>query len=89
MLGFLQHVETTRHNQVATRNQRLAGLRTFFEYVGRRLPEMLPVCEHVAMIATKRTPRPETRFLNREESPRCSRSCRGMGDMRGVIALCC
>ena len=39
VLGFLQHLETTRHNCVATRNQRLAGLRTFFEYVGRRLPE--------------------------------------------------
>lgn len=34
VLGFLQHLETTRHNRVATRNQRLAGLRTFFEYVG-------------------------------------------------------
>jgi hypothetical protein len=41
VLGFLQHLETTRHNHVATRNQPLAGLRTFFEYVGRRLPEML------------------------------------------------
>jgi integrase/recombinase XerD len=67
VLGFLQHLETTRHNHVATRNQRLAGLRTFFEYVGRRLPEMLHVCERVAAIATKRTPLPETRFLDREE----------------------
>jgi integrase len=67
LLGFLQHLETTRHNHVATRNQRLAGLRTFFEYVGRRLPEMLHVCERVAAIPTKRTPLPETRFLDREE----------------------
>jgi integrase/recombinase XerD len=67
VLGFLQHLETTRHNHVATRNQRLAGLRTFFEYVGRRLPEMLHVCERVAAIPTKRTPLPETRFLDREE----------------------
>ncbi len=67
VLGFLQHLEATRHNRVATRNQRLAGLRTFFEYVGRRLPEMLHVCERVAAIPTKRTPLPETRFLDREE----------------------
>ena len=67
VLGFLRHLETTRHNHVATRNQRLAGLRTFFEYVGRRLPEMLHVCERVAAIPTKRTPLPETRFLDREE----------------------
>lgn len=67
VLGFLQHLETTRHNHVATRNQRLAGLRTFFEYVGRRLPEMLHVCERVVPIPTKRTPLPETRFLDRED----------------------
>jgi site-specific recombinase XerD len=67
VLGFLQHLETTRHNHVATRNQRLAGLRTLFEYVGRRIPEMLHVCERVAAIPTKRTPCPETRFLDREE----------------------
>jgi integrase len=67
VLGFLQHLETTRHNHVATRNQRLAGLRTFFEYVCRRLPEMLHVCERVAAIPMKRTPLPEARFLDREE----------------------
>ena len=52
---------------MATRNQRLTGLRTFFEYVGRRLPEMLHVCERVAAIPTKRTPLPETRFLDRAD----------------------
>ena len=67
VLGFLQYLEATRHNHVPTRNQRLAGLRTFFEYVGRRIPEMLQVCERVAAIPTKRTPCPETRFLDREE----------------------
>ena len=52
---------------MATRNQRLTGLRTFFEYVGRRLPEMLHVCERVAAIPTKRTPLPETQFLDRAD----------------------
>lgn len=67
VLGFLHHLETTRHNHVPTRNQRLAGLRTFFEYVGRRLPEHLSVCEQVAAIPIKRTPVPEMRFLDRTE----------------------
>jgi integrase/recombinase XerD len=67
VLGFLQHLETTRHNHVPTRNQRLAGLRTFFEYLGRRLPERLQVCEQVAAIPIKRTPLPEMRFLDRTE----------------------
>lgn len=67
VLNFLRDLEQQRHNGVSTRNQRLAALRTFFEYVGRQVPEMLPVCERVAAIPTKRTPPPETRFMTREE----------------------
>lgn len=64
---FLRHLEEKRHNHVRTRNQRLAALRTFFEYLGSRLPEHLVVAERVAMIPTKRAPPPETRFLERDE----------------------
>src|SRR6266540_1918301 len=67
VLAFLQHLETARRNHVPTRNQRLAGLRTFFEYFARRLPERLQVCEQVAAIPIKRTPLPEMRFLDRTE----------------------
>jgi len=67
VLGFLQHLEDARHNRVPTRNQRLAALHTWFEYVGRQAPEMLHVCERVARIPTKRTPTPETRFMDRGE----------------------
>ena len=62
VLDFLQHLGAVRHNHVPTRNQRLTGLRTFFEYLGRRLPEQLHVCEQVAAIPIKRTPLPEMRF---------------------------
>jgi site-specific recombinase XerD len=67
VLGFLRHLEETRHNHISTRNQRLTALRTWFEYVGRQVPEMLRVCERAAGIPTKRTPLPETRFMDREE----------------------
>jgi integrase/recombinase XerD len=67
VLEFLHHLEAVRHNHVPTRNQRLAGLRTFFEYLGRCLPEHLHVCEQVAAIPIKRTPLPEMRFLDRAE----------------------
>lgn len=65
--GFLHDLEQIRHNGVSTRNQRLAVLHTFFEYVARQVPEMLRVCEQVAAIPTKRMPLPETRFMTREE----------------------
>jgi integrase/recombinase XerD len=67
VLGFLQHLETARHNGVRTRNQRLACLHTFFEYLGGRVPEMLAVAERVAAIPMKRTAPAETFFLEREE----------------------
>lgn len=67
VLAFLRHIEQDRHNSIPTRNQRLAALRTFFEYVGRRCPEALRVCQQVATIPTKRTSLPETRFIARDQ----------------------
>ena len=67
VLAFLRHLEEVRHNQPRTRNQRLALLHTFFEYLAVRSPEMLAVAERVAAIPPKRIPPPETRFLERDE----------------------
>jgi site-specific recombinase XerD len=67
VLAFLRDLELTRRNAIATRNQRLAGLHTFYEYVGLRLPEMLRACSQVAAIPVKRCPLPETRFMARDE----------------------
>jgi site-specific recombinase XerD len=64
---FLSHLEGDRKNHIQTRNQRLAALHSFFEYVARRSPEMLQTCEQVALIPAKRVHRPETHFLEREE----------------------
>lgn len=71
---FLLHLEQNRKNHIRSRNQRLAALRTFFEYVAHRLPEMLNTCERVALIPVKRVPPPETRFLQREELTELFRS---------------
>jgi site-specific recombinase XerD len=67
VLSFVRHLEEVRHNHTRTRNQRLALLHTFFEYVALRVPEMLAVAERVAAIPPKRAPPPETRFLERDE----------------------
>ena len=67
VLGFLRELEQTRRNGISTRNQRLAALHIFYEYVGRRVPEMLHVCGQVAAIPMKRSALPETRFMAREE----------------------
>ena len=67
VLAFLQGLEADRHNQVRTRNQRLAALRGFFDYLARRVPEMLKEAQRVAAVPTKRTAPPETFFLERDE----------------------
>jgi len=64
---FLRSLEDSRHNHIRTRNQRLAMLRTFFGYLGGRVPELLAVAEQVACISTKRVAPPETHYLDRTE----------------------
>jgi integrase/recombinase XerD len=67
VLRFVRALEEERHNSIRTRNQRVACLHTFFEYLAGRTPELLAVAERVAAIPMKRVAPPETRFLEREE----------------------
>jgi site-specific recombinase XerD len=67
VLRFLRSLEDHRHNHIRTRNHRLAILRTFFAYLGGRIPELLAVAEQVVRIPVKRVPPPETQFLDRNE----------------------
>jgi len=67
VLAFLRTLEADRHNHVRTRNHRLAMLRTFFTYVGDRLPECVATAERVVRMPTKRVPPPETCYMDRSE----------------------
>jgi integrase/recombinase XerD len=67
VLGFLRYLEHDRHNHVRTRNQRLAALHTLFDYIARRDPQMLGVCQQVTAIPMKRAAPAETHFLERDE----------------------
>jgi site-specific recombinase XerD len=68
IVGFLRYLEADRHNQVRTRNQRLAALHTLFDYIATREPQMLGVCQQVAAIPIKRAAPAETHFLERDET---------------------
>ena len=65
---FLKHLEAKRGNSIRTRNHRLTVLRVFFEYLSRRTPEILSTSQQIATIAMKRTPPPETHYLEREDA---------------------
>ena len=67
VLRFLRHLEDGRGNGRQTRNQRLAALRLFFDYIAVRVPELLVEAERVQNIPRKRTPPPPTYFLERDD----------------------
>jgi integrase/recombinase XerD len=64
---FLNFLEESRSNAAQSRNQRLAALRAFFEYIGRRFPDRLGQAQKVTAIPRKRAQPPETIFLERDE----------------------
>lgn len=64
---FLSALETQRHNHIRSRNQRLAVLKTFFDYLATQVPERLAEAERVMAIPVKRVPPPPTHFLERDE----------------------
>ena len=66
--AFLLHLERDRGNQVRTRNQRLAAIRSLFEYLATRSPELLGNCQRVAAIPDKRTPPAQVSFLEKDEA---------------------
>ncbi len=53
--GFLQHLETQRHNSVRTRNARLAAIHSLFSYAAYRHPEHADLIARVLAIQTKNT----------------------------------
>lgn len=56
ILDFLDHLEANRENAAATRNQRLASIKTFFRFLAHHEPTMLAACERVCAIRAKNVP---------------------------------
>lgn len=67
VLAFLQHLEQDRRVTIATRNCRLAALRSFFLYVADREPLAAAQCAVVLRIPTKRSPKRTICYLESEE----------------------
>ena len=65
--AFLDHLEQQRHNCVRSRNARLAALRSFLKFAGRRDVASLQVVERALGIPVKRFERPMFSYLSPEE----------------------
>lgn len=55
ILDFLDHLENERGNTPATRNQRLAAIKTFYRFIARSEVSLLQTCERVCAICGKKT----------------------------------
>ena len=67
VLVFLDYLEAQRNNSPATRNLRLAALRSFFGYVGGQDPLLLDQCRRIVDIPLKRVATPAVDYLEQEE----------------------
>ena len=65
--GFLQHLETSRGNGIATRNARLTAIHSLFRYAALRVPEHAALITRVLAIPAKRAAKTQVCFLTREE----------------------
>ncbi|WP_127356815.1 tyrosine-type recombinase/integrase [Actinacidiphila soli] len=66
--AFLQHLETIRGNTAATRNARLAAIRSFFRYAALRAPDHAAVIQRVLAIPPKRFDRAIVSYLTKTET---------------------
>lgn len=62
---FLDQVEAA--NSIATRNQRLSAIRTFFNYLARQHPDMVAADQGICRLVNKKTPQPVMPNLNHAE----------------------
>lgn len=67
VLDFLAHLEGERHNSPATRNVRLAAIRTFMRFIEYREPSALAQVQRIRAIPMKRVDTRLVDYLNREE----------------------
>lgn len=65
--AFLEHLETQRHNGPATRNVRLAAIRTFMRFIEHREPSALEQVQRIRAIPMKRSDARLIHYLNDEE----------------------
>lgn len=67
VIDFLDYLETVRGNTTRTRNNRLAGIRSFFRYVAMTQPAYALCCQRVLAIPQKRSQKRTIEFLQRKE----------------------
>ncbi len=66
--NFLSYLENDQHCSLATRNQRLAALKSFFRYVEVERPDLLFKWQSILEIKNKKAPKPVIDYLTGDET---------------------
>jgi site-specific recombinase XerD len=61
--GFLDWLETQRHNSISTRNQRLAAVSSFFRWQQSQDPARMAACQDILTVPAKRKTQPGVHHL--------------------------
>ena len=67
IVGFLDHLESERHNSARSRNARLAAIRSLFRYAALRHPDHAALIQRVLAIPQKRFDKATICFLTETE----------------------
>jgi integrase/recombinase XerD len=68
VVAFLDHVEQQRKCSPATRNARLAAIRSLFAFIAREEPDLLEQCQRIRTIPLKRTQHQTVDYLEEKET---------------------
>jgi site-specific recombinase XerD len=66
--GFLDWLETSRHNSISTRNQRLAAISSFFRWMQSQEPARMACCQDILAIPAKKQAHPGVNHLSVEQT---------------------
>jgi len=67
IVDFLEYLETERGIKTRSRNQQLAGLRSFYKYLAIKCPQLSHHIQQILAIPQKRCQRAQITFLNEHE----------------------
>ena len=68
--GFLDWLQTSRHNSISTRNQRLAAISSFFRWLQSQDPARMAACQDILAVPAKKKARPGVNHLTVEQTRR-------------------
>jgi site-specific recombinase XerD len=68
IIHYLDWLQKERMCTISTRNQRLAGIHTFFRYLQAQEPEYLFLCRKIGLIPFKKAPKTVVRHLTIEQT---------------------